>query len=404
MALRGNLEVKQGLFASGLFLLAAAIVVAYTPAAWAEEALALDAETSTSEGGSSCRTIGVGEFFTAAMSCDPGFLSAWIDTNETKASQAAGQSWTHSTTLWGSDSAIRGSILATGRSGGRVEFSYDCESSIDSHVQGARIGVEVPLSALADGVLCRRSDPIPTHLHVVEARLARAEGEAVAGALGCLRRAQIASFMGDMNEAQRAHVELSLRLGCRDGEEIIQALCQEEFDHVAAMIGSIINSDAGALCEEWIRRDPKVLEAKIDLAAKHESGLAEMLQATSFVAEAKWHALEPNRRCAIGFSLNGRGLARTVGASAEMLEARVEAEQARSTIDFLQLFEAVAEAEAACGCLHGVEGMEADYLEAVLRLEQNGVRLMAGLGMLPYSFLANPHVSPVQRILAGCVK
>ncbi len=390
--------MKKGPSVMRPLLLIAVILMASVTAAPGSEVKASSVATHGGDDVSSVRAIGVEEFFTASMACDPAFLSAWIAVNESRSDDDRGESWVYSLTLWGCDSAVRGSISATGKGGAKIGLSYECDVRIEDHVQSAALGIEVPLSVFANLLRNARSGPPVACSHVAEAKLARAEGEAVAGALRCLRRAQIASARGDISEAHKAEIELALRLGQHGREGILGALRIEEFDSLRALIRSVSNSDVGILCSEWIRRDPNVIGAMIDDSARPRQGLAELIHAASLVATAEQSLSAPGGTYWIGFALDGSRVQRSTGMSREAYEARVEAEKTRSTMSFIKLLEEVAQAESACECLYGARGMEAEFFEALLRLEENGVRLLAGIGMLPHSFVDYPHMMPPWRI------
>ena len=198
--------------------------------------------------------------------------------------------------------------------------------------------------------------------------------------------------------AHKAEIELALRLGQHGREGILGALRIEEFDSLRALIRSVSHSDVGILCSEWIRRDPNVIGAMIDDSARPRQGLAELIHAASLVATAEQSLSAPGGTYWIGFALDGSRVQRSTGMSREAYEARVEAEKTRSTMSFIKLLEEVAQAESACECLYGARGMEAEFFEALLRLEENGVRLLAGIGMLPHSFVDCPHMMPPWRI------
>ncbi|MDD2201200.1 MAG: hypothetical protein PHP20_03070 [Firmicutes bacterium] len=379
-------------------LLIVAILMASASATLGKETQVSSAAIHGEDDVLSVGTIGVEEFFTASMACDPTFLSAWIEVNESRFSDDLGRSWVYSLTMWGCDSAVRGSISAKGETGVRLGFSYKCDIGIEDHVQWATLGIEVPLPVFANVLRRARPEPSATSSDFAKARLARAEGEAVVGALRCLRRAQIASVRGDMSEAHKVEMELALRLGQHGREGILRALRMDEFDSLRSLIGTVANSDVEVLCSEWIRRDPNVIGAMIDYAAKPRRGLAELIHAASLVATAEQSTSAPGGTYAIGFALDGSRVPRDIGTSREAFEARVEAERTRSAMCFIKLFEEVIEAQAACECLHGAWGMEAEFLEALLRLEECGVRLLAGIGMLPHSFVDCPHMVPAWRI------
>lgn len=390
--------MKNGRSVMRPLLLISVILMASASVALGREAQVSNAASRGGADGSFVRTIGIEEFFTASMTCDPTVLSAWIAVNESMLNDEPGRSWVYSLTMWGCDSAVKGSISATGKAGVKIGLSYESDIRTGNHVQWGTLGIEVPLSVFANVLRSARSEPPVTPSYAAKAKLARAEGEAVAGALRCLRRAQIAFARGDMSEAHKAEIELALRLGKHGGEEILQALCIEEFDSLRVLIRTVVNSDVEMLCSEWIRRDPNVIAAMIDYAARPGQGLAELMHAASLVVTAERSPSATGGRYAIGFALDGSRVPGAIGSSQEAFEARIEAERTRSAMSFIRLFEQVAEAEAVCECLNGVQGMEAEFIEALVRLEENGMRLLAGIGMLPHSFVDCPHVVPAWRI------
>lgn len=323
----------------------------------------------------------IDEFFEAAIGLDPNCAQARERLIAELAAASGASAWRPVVGFEASPITVESWAMLEGPWGVKGHLAY--ESGVLDSGQHAREAVwsgavEAPLSCVSRLIRASAGTLAHVKVRVAESRVALAEARAIAAALQLLGEAESAALRDDATGAVRAYAELGLLVGLPFDEVRPVAIAGDGLARLAQLIERAVETDPAALLDQWLDRDPDLMEAEARLA--EVGGADSLLDAITLSAGFEWshRSARPGWRMGATLAVRpgvvGGSRGRMLCDQATLAERRADALRVRSIAEFARALDQLRSVAGDLGAAHpGVQR----------RFESVGIVFLARLGIFP---------------------